>query len=381
MKGYLGVLKDAFKKGQNDQMTDRAAAMTYNSLMALFPGLILSVSILGLIGRGETYDAIVEQVRLLPADAEAAIMGILENATENQNGALLSLAISIVVGLNGASGALAAAGRGLNVVLGVKDDRGFVRKKLHDILWTLLLIALTLVSLTLIGSGGAFAEWIFDQIGLGDTALTLWSIARWPLAVAVAIAIFAIVYYVAPDAEERKFRFLSVGAIFGVFVWILASVAFFLYVSNFGNYEAYGAFAGPVILLLWLYLTNIALLLGAELNAVLDEKKHGISHASETESVSRQREEERVSDDEERQEVGESLAPRRSGRSEDRGRDPSTDGDRVARPGRAPVAQATRRDATTDTHGIVQGGNTSTGRALLGLALVGVKGRLRRRKA
>jgi membrane protein len=212
VKEYVGVLRDAFKKGQNDQMTDRAAAMTYNTLMALFPGLILTASIIGLIGKGSTYDTIREQIELLPEQAAEAILPILDSAVNNQGTALVSFVISLVVGLNGASGALAAAGRGLNVVLGVKEDRGFVRRKVIDIGWTLLLILLTLVAFTLIGSGGAVAEWIFDQIGLGDVAVTIWTILRWPIAVAVAVAIFAIVYYVAPDAEERKFRFLSVGA-------------------------------------------------------------------------------------------------------------------------------------------------------------------------
>ena len=372
MKEYLGVFRDAFKKGQNDQMTDRAAAMTYNSLMALFPGLILTASIIGLIGKGSTYDTIVEQIRLLPSQAEEAILPILESAVNNQGTALVSFAISLVVGLNGASGALAAAGRGLNVVLGVKEDRGFVRRKLHDIGWTLLLILLTLVAFTLIGSGGSVAEWIFDQIGLGNVAVTIWTILRWPIAMAVAVAIFAIVYYVAPDAEERKFRFLSVGAVAGVVIWILASAGFFLYVANFGSYEAYGAFAGPVILLLWLFLTNLALLLGAEVNAILDEKKHGVSHAAETDSIARQRGGEREEESAEAHVEGRppTDGPSGNGRSGDR---PSTAGRSTA--GRS-AASAGRNDPPG---GITRGGRTSPVLAVVGLAFSAIRDARKRR--
>jgi membrane protein len=340
--------------------------MTYNTLMALFPGLILTASIIGLIGKGSTYDTIREQIELLPEQAAEAILPILDSAVNNQGTALVSFVISLVVGLNGASGALAAAGRGLNVVLGVKEDRGFVRRKVIDIGWTLLLILLTLVAFTLIGSGGAVAEWIFDQIGLGNVAVTIWTILRWPIAVGVAVAIFAIVYYVAPDAEERKFRFLSVGAFAGVFIWILASAGFFLYVSNFGNYEAYGAFAGPVILLLWLWLTNLALLLGAEINAILDEKKHGVSHAAETDSIARQRGGEREEESAEAHvEGGPDSRP-----------GPSTGPSTAERPGVPQRSTGRRHDPPG---GLTRGGRTSPVMAVVGLAFSALRGSRKRR--
>jgi len=166
-----------------------------------------------------------------------------------------------------------------------------------------------------------------------------------------------------------------------VAVWILASAAFFVYVSNFGNYEAYGAFAGPVILLLWLYLTNLALLFGAEVNAILDERKHGVSHAAETDSIARQREENRVSDEEEEQEAGTSSARGGDGAPAPAGRTTAT----RATAGRTATATAPDRrdgdDDGRDTHGLVQGGNKSTGRALLGLAAVALRERLRRRSS
>jgi membrane protein len=282
MGEVIPIAKDVAKQVQRDQLTDRAAAMTYQVLMALFPALLLGISILGLIGQGSLYQDILEQVRdVAPADLVEPLEKFLDSVTTSDT-ASITFVIALVLGLNGASGALAAAGKGINVVLGVQEDRGFIKRKLHDMGWTLLLIVLVSVALGLVFLGGGLAEWAFDQIGLGDWAVTLWSIARWPAAIALMMLVYAIIYRVAPDADERRFRFLSPGAVIGVLIWAIASGAFFMYVSNFGSYnKTYGAFATAVILLVWLWLSNLALLVGAEINAVLDEREHGISHDPE----------------------------------------------------------------------------------------------------
>jgi membrane protein len=282
--------KAIVKKTQRDQLTDRAAAMTYYTLMALFPGLLLGVSVLGLVGQGSLYQDMIDKVRdVAPADLIDPLEKFLASATSN-DAASITFVISLVIGLNGASGALAAAGRGLNVVLGVKDDRGLVHRKLHDMGWTLLLIALVTVAMGLIFLGGPLAEWAFDQIGLGGTAVTVWTLARWPLAILVMMLVYAIVYRVAPDADERRFRFLTPGSVIGVLIWAVASGAFFLYVSNFSSYNrTYGAFATAIVLLIWLWLSNLCLLVGGEINAVLDERRCGVSHEPEGLEVARQR--------------------------------------------------------------------------------------------
>ncbi len=291
MKHWLGILVRAFKKGQKDQMTDRAAAMTYNTLMAMFPAMLVGISILGLAGQGDLYRTIIDEVeRAAPEDMVEPIRKTLDEVTSQRGTALTTTLIGIVIGLNGASGALSAAGRGLNIVLGVDDDRNFVRKKLHDIAWTLVLIVLIALAMALVFLGGGLAGFVADQIGLGETAETIWTIVRWPLALAVAMLVYAIVYYVAPDADERKFRALSPGAVGGVLIWLIASGLFFLYLRTFSNYSAtYGAFAAVVALLIWIWLSNLALLLGAEINAVIDEEHHGVSHAPENADIANQR--------------------------------------------------------------------------------------------
>ena len=136
------------------------------------------------------------------------------------------------------------------------------------------MLALVLVTAVLVFLGGALSEFVFRQIGLGDTSAAVWRYARWPAAVMATILIYAVVYFAAPNVEIRRFQWITPGAMFGVLATMLASLAFFFYVANFSSYQAtYGAFAGMVILLVWLWLTNIVLLFGAELNAVIDLRR------------------------------------------------------------------------------------------------------------
>lgn len=182
----------------------------------------------------------------------------------------MALIIGLGTALNGASGAFGAAGRALNKIFRVEEGRGFVKQKTTDLAWTLAVMALVLVTFVLIFLGGSLATDVFDTIGLGESAAVAWKILRWPAALGVAMLIYAIVYYASPNVEVRQFRWITPGAVTGVLLWILTSALFFVYVSNFSSYSAtYGAFAGAVILLVWLWVTNLALLFGAELNAVV----------------------------------------------------------------------------------------------------------------
>jgi membrane protein len=209
-----------------------------------------------------------------PQQTVDAVISALRSAQHNRGTAIVALVIGLATSLYGASGAFGAAGRALNMIFRVEEGRGFVRHKLNDLVWTLIVAALGLVTFVLIFLGGGLASDVLGKIGLGDTAATIWLVARWPAALGVAMAIYAIVYSTAPNVEVRRFRWITPGAVVGVLLWILASGVFFVYVSNFSSYSAtYGAFAGAVILLVWLWLTNIALLFGAELNAVVDVRR------------------------------------------------------------------------------------------------------------
>jgi membrane protein len=268
----------------DDQMTHHAAALTYYALMSLFPAVLLALSLLGLLGQyPETYNAIVGYLEeAAPASVVDPLDRSLRGALQSKGTAATALVISVAVALYGTTGALEASRRALNVVFEVDGGRSFVRRKVIDVASTFVLMALVLASLLLAFVGGRFAEDLLGFIGLGSTAAQAWNIVRWPGAVATAMLVFAFVYYVTPDVRQRSFRWVTPGAVVGVLLWLLASFGLSAYVSKVVDVGAvYGTFAGAILLVAWLWLTNVALLLGAELNAEIErdrELREGVPH-------------------------------------------------------------------------------------------------------
>jgi membrane protein len=268
--------KAAFARFRSDDMSDSAAALTYYSLMSLFPALLFAVAVLGLFGQesliGDTADYL--KTAGAPEDTVNAVTSALESAQEQKGTALTALVLGLALALNSASGAFGATGRALNRVWRVEEGRGFVRRKAASLMWTLIVLLLVLITFVLVFLGGGLASDVLGWFGLGETAADVWRIVRWPGALLSATLIYAVVYYAAPNVEVRHFRWITPGAVFGVITWIVASALFFVYVSNFSSYSAtYGAFAAAVILLVWLWLTNVVLLFGAELNAAIDVRR------------------------------------------------------------------------------------------------------------
>jgi membrane protein len=272
----LAIMGRTLRSFYDDQMTHHAAALTYYALMSLFPAGLLALSLLGLLGEyPRTYNALIEHVRAIaPSAAIDPLNRSLRAALEQKGTAATALALGVVTALYGTTGALEAARRALNVVFEVERGRSFLRRKAVDILSTVLLMALVLTTLILVFVGGDLANEVFKALGAGRTAARVWSIARWPAAVAVAMLVFAFIYYYTPDVEHRGFRWVTPGAVLGVVVWILASIGLTTYVSNFASVSAlYGAFTGAILLIVWLWLSNVALLLGAELDAEIEREK------------------------------------------------------------------------------------------------------------
>jgi membrane protein len=272
----LADFKNAFKRFQKDQMSDYAAALTYYSLLSLFPALLFGVAALGFFGGQALINDATDYLLKAGAPRETvdAVTSALESAQSQRSTAATALIVALATSLYGASGAFGAVGRALNIVWRVEEGRSFIGKKVHDVAWTLALLVLVLITFVLIFVGGSVAQDLLGKIGLGDFVGSAWLIARWPAALVVTMLIYAIVYYAAPNVEVPRFQFISPGAVVGVVAWIVASAGFFFYVSNFSSYSAtYGAFAAVVILLVWLWLTNMVLLLGAELNAVIDLRR------------------------------------------------------------------------------------------------------------
>jgi membrane protein len=271
-------------------MTDRAATLTYYAMMSLFPTLLLGVTLLGLVGQqGLVTDA---TNYLLDHGVDPSTANVVRRALQNlvntSGGALgVTLVVSIALALNGASGAFGASGRALNIVYGAEESRGMVRRKLIDVAATLAVIVLFAVVLAAVFLGGEIAHDLFGKIGLGSTAASIWSYARWPVALVAATVAYGVVYGMAPDIEPRKVRWLTPGAVVGVVLWIALSLGFSIYIRNFSSYgAAYGAFGAAIVLLLWLYLSANAFLLGAELNAELERSVEGDQASSRASSRS-----------------------------------------------------------------------------------------------
>ena len=277
MARSTSVLKRTLVAFYDDQMTHHAAALTYYVLMSLFPATLLSLSLLGLLGQyPETYNAIVDYLEgVAPPSVVEPLDRSLRGALESKGTAATGLVLGLALTLYGTTGALEAARRALNVVFELAGEgRSFLRRKTLDIGSTFLLLGLVLLCLVMVFVGGRFAEDLLGFLGLGETAADIWQVARWPGAFLAATLAFAYTYYVVPDVKQRAFHWLTPGAFVGVTLWLLASLGFSAYVSSVADVGAvYGAFTGAILLMVWLWLTNVALLFGAELNAEIEREK------------------------------------------------------------------------------------------------------------
>lgn len=269
--GY--VLRKTAREFSTDQCTDLAAALTYYSVLALFPAAIALLSLVGLVGQGhQTVQTLLGILRDVGASSVADTMGpTLESLSRTAGTAGLAFGIGLATALWSASGYVASFGRAMNRIYEIREGRPFWKLRPVMLLVTLVAVVLAaLVALALVVTGPA-AKAIGNAIGLGATAVLVWDIAKWPVILVVVVAIVAVLYYATPNVQQPKFRWMSVGATVAIVGWVLASAAFGLYVAGFSSYnKTYGALAGAVVFLLWLWITNLALLFGAELNSEVE---------------------------------------------------------------------------------------------------------------
>jgi membrane protein len=267
---WLYVARKTMSEFSKDQCTDLAAALTYYAVLALFPALIAMLSLVGLVGQGpKTAQTIVKVMTQAGLSSPTLDKTITQLASAP--GAGIALIIGLLSALWSASGYVGSFGRAMNRVYEIGEGRPIW--KLRPVMLVVTLVAVVLaaaVALAIVASGPV-ATAIGDQIGLGSTAVLVWNIAKWPVILVVVVFIVALLYYATPNVKQPKFRWLSVGALFAIVVWILASAAFGFYVATFSSYnKTYGSLAGVIVFLLWLWITNLALLFGAELDAELE---------------------------------------------------------------------------------------------------------------
>lgn len=268
----LYVLRKTAREFSHDQCTDLAAALTYYAVLSLFPAVLVMVSLLGVFGQGKrTTDALLDLVSdVAPGSTVDTLRPTVQQLVESPS-AGFALVIGILTALWSASGYVGAFGRAMNRIYEVDEGRPVWKlRPLQLVLTFAALIGAALV-LFMVAVSGPVAEAVGNAIGLGDAAVTAWNIGRWPVILLLVIVAVAVLYYATPNVQQPKFRWISLGAALAILTWILASVIFGIYVANFSSYnKTYGALAGVIIFLLWLWITNLALLFGAELDAELE---------------------------------------------------------------------------------------------------------------
>ncbi len=269
---------------KEDKLQHWAAALTYYAVLSLFPALLVMVSLVGLLGDPETVTKFLTDVvgALGPASAVDTFKGPIESITSNKGAAGVMAIVGVVAALWSASGYVGAFTEASNTIYEVEEGRPFWKLKPLQLLVTFVCISLVAVTALALVVSGPLATAVGDAIGLGDAAVTAWQFGKWPAMLLLVLLILHVLYYASPNAKVRK-KWVSPGALLTLVVWILASVGFAFYVANFGSYnKTYGTMGGVVVFLLWLWITNIAVLLGVEYNAEIErtaEMKRGVPGA------------------------------------------------------------------------------------------------------
>lgn len=273
--GWRFTAKAAVAEFQRDQCTDLAAALTYYSVLSVFPAMLALVSLLGVFGQGkETTDAMLDLLDQLGQGEIAAQLQEPIDAMVQSQAAGVALVIGVGGALWSASGYVGAFGRSMNRVYQVQEGRPVWKLRPVVLLVTLGLVVMAALVLLGLVVSGPIARTLGDAIGFGQQTAQIWDWAKWPVILAIVIVMVAVLYYATPNVKQPRFRWVSVGSAVAIGIWVLASLGFGFYVGNFGKYNAlYGSLGGVIVFLLWLWLTNLALLFGAEIDAELERAR------------------------------------------------------------------------------------------------------------
>jgi membrane protein len=298
-RSWTGVLKRTVREFREDNLTDLAAALTYYGVLAIFPMLIVLVSLLGLAGPSATQPLIDNLGKVAPGPAQDIFTSAITNLQKNQGAAGVAAIVGLAVALWSASGYVAAFMRASNKIYDIEEGRPIWKTAPVRLGVTLVLVVLLVICAILVVFTGGLAKQAGNVIGLSDTFVTVWSIAKWPILLAIVSFMFALLYWASPNAKQPGFRWVSAGGVVGLVLWLVASVAFAFYVGNFGSYnKTYGALAGVIVFLVWLWISNIATLLGAEFNAELERGRQIASgHPAEVEPFVEPRDTRKMSDE------------------------------------------------------------------------------------
>jgi membrane protein len=281
-RSWRYLLRRTLREFIRDECPDLAAGLTYSAVLAVPPALIALIATLGLFGQRRASVSTILDVarRIVPPSSLDVVRAALDRLTQS-SGATWGLVLGILIALWFVANYVGAFGRAMNRIYGVTEGRPIWKLQPLMLLVTMLLGLLCFLAILLLVLSGPLAEAVGAVLGLGSAAVTLWTVGKWPLLLGVVMVIVALLYYLTPNVRQPRFRWLSPGALLAILTWVVGSALFGVYVANFSNYDAvYGSLAGVIVFLVWLWVTNTALLLGAELDAEIErarELQAGIS--------------------------------------------------------------------------------------------------------
>ncbi|MFD4867056.1 YihY/virulence factor BrkB family protein [Streptomyces sp. NPDC058412] len=273
-RSWKAVLRGTVKEFKDDELADRAAALTYYGVLALFPALLVLVSLLGLAGESATKQVLDNLQKLAPGSARDVITDAVQQLQGHSGVGSLLAVVGLVVAVWSASGYIAAFIRTSNAVYDMPEGRPVWKVLPLRLALTVTLMVLACASALIVVFSGSIARQAGTALGIGDTALTVWSIAKWPVLVLLVTIMIVILYWAAPNAKGRGFKWVTPGSLLALVIWMAASAGFAFYVANFASYnKTYGTLAGVIIFLVWLWITNLAILLGLEFDAEMARQR------------------------------------------------------------------------------------------------------------
>ncbi|MFD4588751.1 YihY/virulence factor BrkB family protein [Streptomyces sp. NPDC058434] len=273
-QSWGAVLRGTFMEFKDDELADRAAALTYYGVLALFPALLVLVSLLGIAGESATKQVLDNLQKLTPGSARDVISGAVQQLQGNAGVGSIVAIVGLAVAVWSASGYVAAFIRTSNAVYDIPEGRPVWKVLPLRLGLILALMILAVVSALIVVFTGGLARQVGTALGIGNSALTAWSIAKWPVLVLLVTVMIALLYWAAPNARGRGFKWVTPGSFLALLIWMIASAGFAFYVANFASYnKTYGTLAGVIVFLVWLWITNIAVLLGLEFDAEMARQR------------------------------------------------------------------------------------------------------------
>jgi membrane protein len=266
--GWFAILKRSVRQFKHNDITDRAAALTYFGILAIFPGILVLVSILGFLGQSATQTLLSNVGQVAPGGVKSFLTTVINQVQGNAGAASAAAIVGIVIALWSASSYVAAFMRASNAIYGVDEGRPIWKTAPVRLFTTLALVVMLVISLVIVVISGPIASQVGTALGIGSTVVLIWQIVKWVGLLVIVSLMFSLLYWATPNVKQPKFKWITPGGVLAVVIWLVASGLFALYVSFSGSYnKTYGSLATVIVFLVWLWISNIAILLGAEFNA------------------------------------------------------------------------------------------------------------------